>query len=380
MKRSPRLIKVLILVIMTVSGLTAQHTTDFGGQLSVLTSFAPDNRADVFLGARFIPEINHEWKVDSSRTLEGEASLYTAGSIFSESLESFDTDGSLDLYRLWVSYRIDRLEVRAGLQKIDFGSAAILRPLQWFNQIDPRDPLQLTNGVYGLLGRYYLKNNANVWLWALYGNDRSRGFDVLGSVNDRPEIGGRFQHPVGTGELAASFHYRQVQSAFSAQFAGEETTPETRYALDGKWDVGIGLWFEAAYIHKHVDAGVLTEQTLLNLGADYTLPIGNGLGIIVEHLLFTFDQEALRFTGKQHVSGTSLSYPVSLFGSLRAVGLYNWGAGEVTMQLIYEHQFPSLTGYVMLFTNPSTQVGIQDNELVNQFAGPGARLMVVKDF
>ena len=44
-------------------------------------------------------------------------------------------------------------EVNKGVQKFK----AILA-----EDIDPRDPLQLTNGVWGLLGRYYFMNNANL--------------------------------------------------------------------------------------------------------------------------------------------------------------------------------------------------------------------------
>jgi len=54
------------------------------------------------------------------------------------------------------------------LQKINFGSATLFRLLMWFDRIDPRDPLKLTDGVYGLLLRYYFHNNTNIWLWGLY--------------------------------------------------------------------------------------------------------------------------------------------------------------------------------------------------------------------
>ena len=66
--------------------------------------------------------------------------------------------------------RNNKLHIEPGLQKINFGSATMLRPLMWFDQVDPRDPLQLTDGVWGVLGRYYFLNNANIWLWGLYGN------------------------------------------------------------------------------------------------------------------------------------------------------------------------------------------------------------------
>lgn len=371
---------VLFLAAFPLQLTYGQHTTDFGGQLSVISSYAPDNQADLFLGARLIPEVNHEWKIDSSRSLVGEASLYTSGSMFSASLEDFETDGRIDLYRVWVSYRRDRLELRAGLQKIDFGAAKLLRPLQWFNQIDPRDPLQLTNGVYGLLGRYYFKNNANVWLWALYGNERTRGFDAVGTNRRIPEVGGRLQLPTKKGEIALSFHQRTATTADHAFLPAYDKIPEQRVGIDGKWDLGIGLWFELAYIRKHKDLDVLTHQTQLNIGADYTLPIGNGLGVTLEHLTTSYDRSFLAATAPIHISAALFNYPLSLFGSLSAVGVYSWEGSNVTFQLNYAHQFPRWTGYVMLFQSPSIQMGIQNNELVSQFQGPGIRLMAVKNW
>ena len=71
-----------------------------------------------------------------------------------------------------------------GLQKINFGSAVLLRPLMWFDSLDPRDPLQLTDGVYAVLLRYYFPNNANLWAWALYGNDSPKGWESAATAED----------------------------------------------------------------------------------------------------------------------------------------------------------------------------------------------------
>ena len=48
----------------------------------------------------------------------------------------------------WLRLSTSRFEARVGLQKINFGSATLFRPLMWFDSLDPRDPLQITDGVY----------------------------------------------------------------------------------------------------------------------------------------------------------------------------------------------------------------------------------------
>ena len=109
---------------------------------------------------------------------------------------------------MWVKFSGDQFELRAGLQKINFGSAQMFRPLMWFDRIDPRDPLQLTDGVYGLLARYYFLNNANIWLWGLYGDDKIKGWELIPSKKNSIEYGGRVQLPLYTGEIAATYHHR----------------------------------------------------------------------------------------------------------------------------------------------------------------------------
>ncbi len=81
--------------------------------------------------------------------------------------DSVKSELRLAPYRLLLGYGGERYEPRAGLQQINFGAAVILRPLRWFDRIDPRDPFQITEGVYGLLGRYY-PGNHSVWLWGFW--------------------------------------------------------------------------------------------------------------------------------------------------------------------------------------------------------------------
>jgi hypothetical protein len=284
----------------------------------------------------------------------------------------------MDPYRVWLRYSSPQFELRVGLQKIDFGSAAILRPLQWFNQIDPRDPLQLTNGVYGIMGRYTFLNNTNIRLWGLYGNEMPRGFDVVPNNKSVPEFGGRIQNPVPKGELAFSYHHRTANSTGINQVDPFSKIPENRFGLDGKWDLGVGLWFEAVYVHKEKEIENLTNQTLLNLGIDYTFAVGTGLNSVFEHMLINFDREGIALDNSIPVSAATVSYPLSFFDNLISVIYYDWSGKNASFFVNYSHQFKKITGYVMAYYNPeSIQQGIQQNDLVNQFEGPGLRLMLV---
>lgn len=356
-----------------------KNKIEFDGQISAIGSFAPDNEKEVFLGVRYIPELSYQIPLDSTKvqSIDFEASVNLTGSMFTHPFQTTDLQADLQPYRLWARYSSKQLELRVGLQKIDFGAAAILRPLQWFNQIDPRDPLQLTNGVYGILGRYYFLNNANIWLWTLYGNEKTRGFDALETNKKIPEFGGRIQYPVPKGEIALSYHHRTATSQDLVWIPQYEKIPDDRIGIDGKWDVGIGLWFEGTLTHKGKNLNLITNQTFFNLGMDYTFGVGNGLNVILEHLLASFDEKPLQLENKTHITAAVIAYPLGFFDNLSSVFTFNWSSKDVTFAVNYEHQFKKLTSYVIASYTPTTSSGIQQNDLINQFAGPAIRAMLV---
>lgn len=366
----------LLLLLFSHQSL-AQNKLEFEGQASTFGSYSPDASPDGLIGGRYIPQLNFQHALNPSRSLFFEASVNMYASVSSFNFNSFETTGKIQPYRIWGRYTGKQFEIRLGLQKIDFGSATLLRPLQWFNQIDPRDPLKLTNGVYGALGRYYFLNNANIWLWMLFGNEKTRGFDVVKTNKNLPEFGGRIQYPVPKGELAASYHHRIADSREILAVPSYSQIPEDRFALDGKWDVVIGLWFEATHIHKYKDIGILTNQTLLNVGADYTFGIGNGLNVVAEHLVMSLDEKPFRFKNNSNITASTIAYPLGLFDNLSSILYYSWDAQSLAVFINYQHQFKKITGYVMGYYNPGSQQGIQENELLTLSSGPGIRIMLV---
>ena len=373
--------KIWLVILLTIQILTVQvfgqHKLEFAGQVSTVANYSPDNQLDVLLGGRYIPELNYSIILAPSNVLDFDASVNLNGSVSFSDIDTLVFAGNIRPYRIWARFTGKQVEIRLGLQKIDFGSAMLLRPLQWFNQLDPRDPLQLTYGVYGALGRYYFLNNANIWLWVLYGNEETRGFDALRTYRRHPEFGTRIQYPVPKGELALSYNHRTADSRDLFNVATFDKIPEDRFGVDGKWDIEIGLWFEFSYIHRSKDIGIFTNQTLFTLGADYTFGIGNGLNVVAEHLLTTSDKEPFAFNNTANISASSISYPVGLFDNLTCMLYYNWSSGGFSVFMNYEHQFKNVTGYIMTYYNSEGLQDLQQNEFINTYSGPGIRLMLV---
>ena len=356
----------------------ARNKLNFSGQLSSWGLSNGGNEFPVYMVARYIPTINYTVKTHPGRQFDVEVSANTIGTLGMHPFDRIQTDGNISPYRAWARYSTQHLEIRAGLQKINFGSATLLRPLMWFDQLDPRDPLQLTNGVWGALGRYYFMNNANLWLWTLYGNTKPRPWDLGQSNQNYPEFGGRFQSPVPKGEVAITFHHRVCDSrGLEVAIPPDPAVPENRLGIDGKWDLGVGLWFEGTYTNKTKEMGIYTNTEILNVGTDNTFRIGNGLNVVFEQLLFSYDQNAFAFSRSVSFTGLSLSYPINLTDQLNVISFFDWTTSSSYNYLNLKRQFNKIAFYIMAFWNPVNYNLPQQLNQGNYYSGKGIQLMLV---
>ena len=359
--------------------LTDTHDTlIFAGQLSGWVHYNKSNTLPVSLGARYIPQLNYQIKMPQERMIDFEGSANITGNAGFKPFDTLQYDGKISPYRLWARYSTKQSELRLGLQKINFGSATLIRPLMWFDQLDPRDPQQLTNGTWGLLGRYYFLNNANLWLWGLYGNRQQRPWDVGTTYKNQPEFGGRFQTPAPKGEAALSYHHREVDmSAFGTNALYAQKIAENRIGFDAKFDIKVGLWVEGSWINKSKDVGLLTNQELLNIGTDYTFGLGNGLNVIYEHLLFSTDERAFAFSRTFSFSALSLNYPLTMDDNINVISFYDWINKASYNFVNIKHQFKYFSLFLMAYANPIKYNLPQQGNTGTQYAGQGAQIMII---
>jgi len=330
-------------------------------------------------GLRYIPELQYQTPVKDNYTFDAKVSANMWGSGLYWSADSTVWDGDVRPYRAWMKFSGDQFEVRGGLQKINFGSANMLRPLMWFDQIDPRDPLQLTDGVWGILGRYYFLNNANIWVWGLYGNDKRKGWEVAPSVYHKPEFGFRAQIPVPGGELATSYHYRVANAAkvYTIPHGEKQHVREKRLALDGKFDYVVGLWFEAALTHQEIHIPELKYRRALTLGMDYTFGLGNGLNMMTEFFTYGSSDRPLGSGEDISFSALSANYSFNIFNNLNGILFYDWTNNEIYNFVNWSWQFDKWSFFIMGFWNPQSFNIYQGLEGANLYAGRGLQFMVV---
>lgn len=350
------------------------------GQASGWLAANPEDLPAAQLGLRYLPDLLLEGMLGDGLNANMELSLnaFATARYGRGQLSSYDEN--LKLYRAWLRIATDRFEARIGLQKISFGSAMLFRPLMWFDRIDPRDPLQLTDGVYGILTRYYLQNNANVWLWGLYGNNETKGWEVLPTQKNTVEYGGRVQSTLLTGELGFTYHHRRADVSslvYLEIHPPPSNPPEDRLALDGKWDVGIGVWFEAALIHEATDIPGWKYQRQWTIGADYTFAVGNGLYVASEYYGTENPQVPFASAYGAGFSGFSLSYPIGIVDQLSGILYRDWGNKEWYRIVNWQRKYDNWSFYVLGFWNPETFRVYQGRTGTTAFAGRGFQIMVV---
>lgn len=319
-------------------------------------------------GLRFIPQINYSYYLNENDLLNAEVllnSYYTTDFITSES--------KLKIYRAIFRYTTAQSETQIGLQKINFGPARLLRPLMWFNRIDPRDPLKITDGVYSLRYKYSFLDNSLLWLWCLFGNTKNKGYELLSTEKRSPEVGGRIQLSALEGEIGVTFHTRRVDASLYYYW-------ENRYALDGRWDIGIGLWFESAWQQNISSLTTYKWNRMTTLGLDYTIPEGNGIYILGEHMLTTFSRSFWETGKSRHISAAMISYPTGVLDNITLQEYYDWENKNLYQYFQFQRTYDEITINLALFHYPENGGNLFFNDRTTPLSGYGLQLLLVYNY
>lgn len=379
---SSTLIKMLLIYVSFLSSISTAigQTISLNGQASGWLLSNPETSPLSQIGFRYIPELSIGKKIDNilSTDIDVSLNIYDFGNFAKDQNPEYDK--GMKPYRAWFRLASNTFEIRAGLQKINFGSAVLFRPLMWFDRIDPRDPLQLTDGVKGILARYYFLDNTNIWLWGLYDNNGTKGWETTPTKYSSFEDGGRFQIPFLNGETGFSFHHRSTDISDIDSLlrnSGDASVPENRFGFDGKWDIGIGVWLEAALIHTQTDLPVLKYQRQWTLGADYTFDIGNGLYALTEFFRSENPVELFSRANGISFSAFSTNYPVSVLDRLSGIVYLDLTHQTWYRFVNWQRTYDNWIIYIYGFWNPKTILLYQTQSGTSIFTGTGIQFMVV---
>ncbi len=351
------------------------QTADFVGQISGSAYINGLSADETMIGVRYIPNLSLQKNISDDFNIDTEFSLNMYST---HRLDFSNYKNDVKPYRLWIRLATSQFQVRIGLQKINFGSAMLLRPLMWFDRIDPRDPLQITNGVYAVLLRYYFLNNTNIWLWGIYGQDQTKGLEAIPTKKNSGEYGGRVQVPFMNGEIAASYHHRNINPAaaiFPSAHNDSGFHQENRYAVDGKWDIGVGFWFEYVWLHQNIDWQNFRNRKLLNVGMDYTFAFGNGLHALSE--FFVYDAYPA-----MKMSALLLDYNLGILDQFMTIVYFDWKNHDFYRFATWRRTLDKWSLNLSFFWNPNQNnlYELYSKDMNNTFSGKGIQFLLVFNY
>lgn len=338
-------------VVTCLFGMARGAAGRFSGQGYGWGSLQADGSTSWVTKLGYLPQYYREWEHGQDRGIALEVALHGYWQYRQEKVHS-----KLELYRGNWRFNTPRLELVLGRQQINFGPALLLRSLRWFDALDPRDPLKIVSGVDGGRIRYTFSNNSNLWGWVLYGKAQRKGYELLPTDDYEPETGGRWQWPSAGGELAVTGHTRQVRSLNAAEGR------EYRLALDGRWDIGPGIWFESVgqYTTRAVILTTYQRSFMTTIGLDYTVGIGNGLYIALEHWYSCWQGNRLLPALVRPMTACLLTYPFSLFDNLSAIAFYDWKERDFYPFVTWQRTYDKVVINLSLYHYPAANYAMGD--------------------
>lgn len=237
------------------------------------------------------------------------------------------------LYRAWLRLSIQQTDIRLGLQRLNFGSATIIRPLQWFDVLQALDLLESTEGVNAALLKSYFPNNSTLWAWAILADGKLKGYEAVASQDHSIELGGRYQLPVLNTEAAISLHHRKLQD-------GSQSSSENRLGFDLRLDTFAGWWMETTLSHKPELSAEWELRSML--GADYTFGIGHGLYTVLETGINHSSDDLQKLQSQETMSAVLLNYPLGLLDSVSYLASVAWEREAYTQAIAFRRSYDNL--------------------------------------
>ena len=155
------------------------------------------------------------------------------------------------------------------------------------------------------------------------------------------------------------------------------TPPEHRVGLDGKWDVGIGLWFEGAVIERDTDLLPYRYRQTLTVGADYTFDLGTGLTALGEHFRLQESNDLFGSSETVQISALSMTYRISIVDQLSLIASHEWEGDESSFFLEWRRTWDRWRLHLIGFSAPEgggARRTADRRALLRQRAPGGARL------
>lgn len=291
-------------------------------------------KASTGIGVEWVPEISYQKNLVKDWDVQAEYSLQSR--ILQEfPIDSQSTELRTKSYRAWLRLANPYFELRGGLQRLSFGSAVVLRPLQWFDRVNPLDQREETEGVEAVLMRFHAPKDISVWTWLIHADADPIGTEIVGSKDNTMQSGGMLRFPMPLGETGFCFHKRKL----------ENSADEKRFGFNMRMDSWLGLWTEASL--SHLSSSPLMpyrDMSSATLGMDYTFGWGSGLYAMLEtNVIHSSNTELTNLHPKYITNALMLNYPMGLLDALSILSMYEHKSDRSVHSLIWRRNYDYLS-------------------------------------
>jgi len=313
----------------------------YKGQLWL--DFNSIDQSEDIIFAGYIPELS----ISAGSNLDFEWSRKITYA-YSESLD-FNKNKN---YRLWIRYTKPKYDFRIGLQKISFGAASFLRPLNWFDTIDFTSTTEQTDAVKAIRGQFFPTHSSVFLIWCI--------------DDDKISCGSRLEFIKNSGSFGLSYYSDQndfphevfkipqiLENQPTILFPGKNH----RLGFDYRYDGGMGLWLESSTILSSINDITLNRFDMLTAGVDYTLPVLNGLLLTSESMYFSVLSDDTWIL-HQTTSSFIASMPIGMLNDLMYITIKDWETKDTYNVFRWSTTFDYFSINCMASINPS---GVQDN-------------------
>ena len=139
-------------------------------------------------------------------------------------------------------------------------------------------------------------------------------------------------------------------------------------AIDYRYDGIIGFWNESTLIQSKK-----TQVILTTFGADYTLPILDGVLIMAETMYASNKNNDQNKT--KYYSAFMASLPVGITHSAMYVSQFDWGQEKIYHYLRWSNKFNNYSLNWIFSINPKrNQYNVSENMLTESIAGFGTNI------
>jgi len=313
-------------------------------------SFSYSYKGQLWLDANYIQDSNNlsyfGYIAEISTIKSNDFDFEWSRRLISE-YHDLDTNNKNENYRLWIRYTKPKYDIRFGLQKISFGTASLLRPLNWFDTIDFSSTTGQTTGVEALKSQFFLQNNSVLSVWCI--------------DNEKISCGSRFEFLNNLGSFGLTYYNDRNNLAHEVFKVPQviENQPvilfpgkNHRFGFDYRYDGLFGLWLEGSSILSSSKDINLNRFDLFTAGTDYTFPILNGLLLSSESMYFSIISED-NWVLNQTTSSLIASMPVGILNDIMFITIKDWETKDSYNLLRWSTTFDYFSINCMVSMNPS---------------------------